>query len=317
MLESFSALLFFSEVSAGAGSIPEGFFFLYLIASLSFPQRTSLILPHSEGDPSDWNMLPVRMMRPVTSLSLWKHFVVGWASVLPAGKLNAQSKRLACLSRSRRQATAFSIEIIPSFHSWPENLKLSFKSCRRKWKWKDLHNHSLGYFSSFQWSPESDDQVRKEGRWKLYLCYYKEMATSSNTVHVKEFGQASGNGCRSQAVSEFLPFRPFPGAAPPLCLNIPAGQRFLEPLSSLLSSIVKIFSPCRSLKSGKLLTFVASRHVWSKHLIHCDSRPAILLRDAGLLLPLVKRKASANKSLHSHFCFGCWKWSFCPTFATQ
>lgn len=38
-----------------------------------------------------------------------------------------------------------------------------------------------------------------------------------------------------------------------------------------------------------------------KHLIHCDSRPAILLQDAALLLPKVEWKSVGQQK--SHFCF--------------
>lgn len=129
------------------------------------------------------------------------------------------------------------------------------------------------------------------------------------------FGQSSRNCHRSQALSKFPSFKPFPVAAPWLYLNIPAGHRSLEPFSSLLSSTLSTFSPRRFFSSGKLCTSVA----WS-----CDetntwfsvTQDQLFFSEMALCRCLRwNEKVLANKSRRSHFCFGCWQWRFCLTFA--
>lgn len=112
MLELFSALLFAVRFQHGAGSIPE---VRYTIASHSFSQRASLILPHSEGELSDWNMLPARVTQTVTSLSRRRHFVVVWASVLPAGRWNAKKNPSWCCAAPQR-ATPTASDVSPEVY---------------------------------------------------------------------------------------------------------------------------------------------------------------------------------------------------------
>lgn len=104
-----------------------------------------------------------------------------------------------------------------------------------------------------------------------------------------------------------FPNVPLSSRSPWFLLNVPAGPCSLGPFPSLLPSAPGIFSPCRFLKSGKPWTFVAWLARW-------DWRPAILLWDAGLLLPEEKREVLAD-SKSRYRLFWLLKMKIRPTFA--
>lgn len=180
MLESFSALLFaVSAFQQGAGSIPEVLFSLYTMDSRSFSQRASLIPPrHSEGDLSDWNMLPARPTQTATSLSRRRHFVVVWASVLPAGKWNAQQKKQLVLHRAPNGSDTAS-DVSPEFYcTFPLCVPYKFSNFLSNNfggnDKSDFHNHSLGS-QCFQWSDKGE--IKKA----LFVLLLRN-SNSSNSV---------------------------------------------------------------------------------------------------------------------------------------
>lgn len=122
MLELFSALSFAVRFQQGAGSIPKVLFSLYTIASHSFSQRASLILPHSEGDLSHWNMLPARVTRTATSLSRRRHFCGGLSFCVTGREMKCIAKKTSwcCAAPLRVPPTASDVspEIYYMYYSF-------------------------------------------------------------------------------------------------------------------------------------------------------------------------------------------------------